>query len=135
MAQEDVTPPPLPSLVAMLYKMQLFGYSAHHDLITDTLRVIPAPPPEMMGDIKDHYEQLLYLQPGICDQCQAWAMRRHDAYWGAQPLYCGHCLHRIVRLFNDKDRWPEPHFEMPVSDRENDEANTAETQDSPEPGF
>lgn len=134
MPQEDVERPELPTLVELLYEMQLRDFSAHHDILSDTLRVIPTPDDRLTKLFRDFYDQLLYLQPGECDQCRTWHIRRHAGYWGASPLYCGLCLHRIINLFERNNRWPDANFEIPTSDRENYETHTLETQDPFEPG-
>ena len=135
MPQEDVPAPALPSLIELLYEFQMFGFSAHLDYSTSELRVIPAPELRLIEDIKEHYDELLYLQPGVCDQCLQWQIRRHTAYWGATVLYCGLCLLKAINLFEKHDRWPETMLDIPTSDRENNEANPTEAQDSAESGF
>ena len=135
MPQEDITPPVLPDLLVLLYELQVRGFSAHVEIATEELRVIPAPDERLIAKIKEHYEELLYLQPGVCDQCQTWNIRRHDAYWGATPLYCALCLLKIVKVFEKHDRWPDVHFEFAVPDRENNEENPTQTHDTPESDF
>jgi len=134
MPQEDVNSPKLPPLVSLLYELQMMGYSTHRDILLDELRVIPVPDDRLTELVKEHYDELLYLQPGVCDQCQQWHIRRHDAYWGATPLYCGLCLLRLIKAFEKQGVWPDPHLEVPTSDRENNEANPTQAQDTTEPG-
>ena len=134
MPQEDVLEPELPGLVTLLYEMQLRNFSAHRDLLTDTLRAIPVPDDRMTDLFRTYFDELLHLQPGECDQCREWHIRRHAGYWGANPLYCGRCLLRIVNVFEKHNRWPDPNLEIPTSTRENNEAHTITPKDPTEPG-
>jgi hypothetical protein len=105
--QEDVQIPDLPALVMLLSDFQIGQYSVEINRTSRMLFVWPTPPDEITELVKVYFEELTYLQPGVCDTCQQWHIRRFDAYWGASPLYCARCLSRIIKHFNTTETWPE----------------------------
>lgn len=107
LVQEDVAVPQLPELVMFLHDLQIGQYSIEVNRTSKMLFVWPTPPDEYTALVKKFYAELDFLQPGICDTCKQWHLRRFDAYWGASPLFCARCLSRIIKHFNTTESWPE----------------------------
>ena len=117
MPQEDVETPNLPNMVALLHDLQLGLYSLDWNRDIGILHCTPNPPEDMVKSIRYWYDELKFLQPGVCDSCQQWNIRRLDAYWGASPLYCPRCLNRLLQYFDKTDTWPTVQFpELEESD-------------------
>jgi len=105
--QEDIEPTKFPPLVVTLYQLQRYEHSLEYHLAEQTLKCSPAPTESLSERIAKEYEQLKELQPGFCDECGAWSIRRIMAYWNPSPLFCLPCWEARLDYYRFSGNWPE----------------------------
>lgn len=108
---EDIDAMKFDGLLITLYKFQWYGLSFDWSYKDEMLHSVPVPPDHLNDRIQTYYDQIRHLQPGYCDECGEWWMKRVQAYWGARPLFCVPCWKRRLSTFQETNRWPEPEFE------------------------
>jgi hypothetical protein len=71
-------------------------------------KVTPLPDRDSIADrISENFEQLKSLQPGHCDECGQWAIKRVRAYWGPKPMFCVPCWRSRLLQYQRTNHWPE----------------------------
>jgi len=110
--QEDIDEVAFPRLVVTLYLLQTQGISIEWDFI-ENLKVSPLPEGRDIEErVMEHFEHLKALQPGDCDECGAWALKRVRAYWGPKPMFCVICWKRRLLSYQRSGEWPPAEFDV-----------------------
>jgi hypothetical protein len=105
--QEDIDEVGFPPIVVTLYLLQVDELSVEWDYVQN-LKVTPLPDRESIADrISENFEQLKSLQPGHCDECGQWAIKRVRAYWGPKPMFCVPCWRSRLLQYQRTNHWPE----------------------------
>jgi len=105
--QEDIDEVGFPPIVVTLYLLQVDELSVEWDYV-ENLKVTPLPDRESIADrISENFEQLKSLQPGHCDECGQWAIKRVRAYWGPKPMFCVPCWRSRLLQYQRTNHWPE----------------------------
>ena len=107
MEQEQIDEMRFPSLLVMLYKFQELGLSFDWSYQDEMIHSVPIPPDYLNDNIQKHYDAIRNLQPGFCDECGAWWMKRIQAYWGARPLFCPPCWRVRLKKYETTGDWPK----------------------------
>jgi len=105
--QEDIDEVGFPPIVVTLYLLQVDELSVEWDYV-ENLKVTPLPDRDSIADrISENFEQLKSLQPGHCDECGQWAIKRVRAYWGPKPMFCVPCWRSRLLQYQRTNHWPE----------------------------
>ena len=111
-AQEDIEEVSFPRLVVTLYLLQIDELSVEWDFV-ENLKVTPLPDRTDIADrISEHFEHLKALQPGHCDECGQWSIKRIRAYWSPKPMFCVSCWRSRLLQYQRTNRWPEVDFDL-----------------------
>jgi hypothetical protein len=110
--QEDIEEVGFPSIVVTLYLLQVDELSVEWDYV-ENLKVTPLPDRESIADrISEHFEELKALQPGHCDECGQWAIKRIRGYWGPKPMFCVPCWRVRLLQYQRTGNWPAADFDL-----------------------
>jgi len=105
--QEDIDEVGFPPIVVTLYLLQVDELSVEWDYV-ENLKVTPLPDRDSIADrISENFEQLKSLQPGHCDECGQWAIKRIRAYWNPRPMFCVPCWRSRLLQYQRTNHWPE----------------------------
>jgi hypothetical protein len=105
--QEDIDEVGFPPIVVTLYLLQVDELSIEWDYV-ENLKVTPLPDRESIADrISENFNELKSLQPGHCDECGQWAIKRVRAYWGPKPMFCVPCWRSRLLQYQRTNHWPE----------------------------
>jgi len=105
--QEDIDEVGFPPIVVTLYLLQVDELSVEWDYV-ENLKVTPLPDRESIADrISENFNELKSLQPGHCDECGQWAIKRIRAYWGPKPMFCVPCWRSRLLQYQRTNHWPE----------------------------
>jgi hypothetical protein len=105
--QEDIDEVGFPPIVVTLYLLQVDELSIEWDYV-ENLKVTPLPDRESIADrISENFNELKSLQPGHCDECGQWAIKRVRAYWGPKPMFCVPCWRSRLIQYQRTNHWPE----------------------------
>ena len=105
--QEDIDEVGFPSIVVTLYLLQVDELSVEWDYV-ENLKVTPLPDRESIAErISESFNELKSLQPGHCDECGQWAIKRVRAYWGPKPMFCVPCWRSRLLQYQRTNHWPE----------------------------
>jgi hypothetical protein len=105
--QEDIDEVGFPPIVVTLYLLQVDELSIEWDYV-ENLKVTPLPDRESIADrISENFNELKALQPGHCDECSCWSIKRVRAYWGPKPMFCVPCWRSRLLQYQRTNHWPE----------------------------
>jgi len=105
--QEDIDEVGFPPIVVTLYLLQVDELSVEWDYV-ENLKVTPLPDRESIADrISENFNELKALQPGHCDECCSWSIKRIRAYWGPKPMFCVPCWRSRLLQYQRTNHWPE----------------------------
>lgn len=110
--QEDIDEVIFPRIVVTLFLLQMHELSVEWDFV-ENLKVIPIPDNEDLTErITEHFDELKELQPGHCDECCAWSIKRIKAYWGPRPMFCIQCWRRRMNTYIRTGEWPSVEWNL-----------------------
>jgi hypothetical protein len=107
MNQEDVDQLRYPPLMVTLFKFQELGLSFDWSYQDEMIHSVPIPPDYLNDRIQMFYDEIRNLQPGFCDECGEWWMKRVQAYWGPRPLFCVPCWRSRLNNYIKTGDWPK----------------------------
>ena len=111
-AQEDIDEVRFPRIVVTLYLLQIDELSVEWDFL-ENLKVTPLPDRADIADrISEHFEELKALQPGHCDECGQWVIKRIRSYWSSRPMFCVPCWRVRLLQYQRTGNWPAVDFDL-----------------------
>ena len=112
MNQEDIDEMKFPPLLVTLFQFQELGLSFDWSYKDEMIHSVPVPPVELHDRIQRFYEEIRHLQPGFCDECGDWWMKRVQAYWGPRPMFCVPCWRKRLSFYKKTGDWPQAEFNV-----------------------
>jgi len=112
MQQEDIDEVKFSSLLVTHYKYQELGLSFDWSYKDEMIHSVPIPPENLNDRIQRHYDEIRALQPGFCDECGDWWMKRVQAYWGPRPMFCVPCWRKRLNYYKKTNDWPQIEFNL-----------------------
>lgn len=108
--QEDIETIKFPPLVVFLFQCQELALSFDWSYKDEMIHCVPLPPEDMNDRIQRFYDELVALQPGFCDECSEWWIKRVKAYWGPEPMFCVPCWRNRLNTYKKTGDWPRVNF-------------------------